>query len=122
MNQPNENAWIDSFPGAITVTDETGQIIAMNERAVEMFKSDGGKALIGKNVLDCHPEPARGKLEALFAASQPNAYTVTQNGQTRLIYQTPYWVDGKMAGLVELSVELPFDMPHFDRDHSSTTG
>ena len=34
----------------------------------------------------------------------------------KLIYQAPWYRDGVHAGLVELSLELPADMPHFVRD------
>ncbi len=51
--------WFNEFPGAITITDTDGVILEMNDMAVEdVFKSSGGRDLIGKNVLDCHPEPA----------------------------------------------------------------
>jgi hypothetical protein len=32
-----------------------------------------------------------------------------------LIYQTPWYQDGTYAGLVELELPLPPDMPHFVR-------
>ena len=28
----------------------------------------------------------------------------------------PWMKDGKPSGIVELSIEIPFDMPHFNRD------
>ena len=31
----------------------------MNEQAAKAYATQGGKALIGTNLLDCHPEPAR---------------------------------------------------------------
>ena len=61
-----DTAWFKGFPGAVTVTDAQGVIVAMNEQSAKVFEEDGGYALIGKNVLDCHPEPARSKLEELF--------------------------------------------------------
>ena len=42
-------------------------------------------------------------------------YDVFKNGVKKLIYQTPWMKDGKPAGLVEISLEIPFDMPHFVR-------
>jgi hypothetical protein len=32
-----------------------------------------------------------------------------------LIYQSPWYRDGQYAGFVEISLEIPFDMPHFIR-------
>ena len=111
-----DTAWFEGFPGAITVTDAEGVIIAMNEQSAQTFEKDGGYALIGKNVLDCHPEPARSKLANLLSSPRKNVYTVQKHGKKRLVYQTPYFIDGQFAGLVELGLELPEEMPHFNRD------
>jgi hypothetical protein len=40
------HAWIEEFPGAITVCDPQGIILEMNARAAESFQKDGGKELI----------------------------------------------------------------------------
>jgi len=45
-----------------------------------------------------------------------NTYTVEKRGIKKLIYQTPWFVDGKINGLVELSMEIPVEMAHFKRD------
>lgn len=107
--------WVKEFPGAVTVCDRDGRIIEMNEKACNTFAKDGGAALVGKNVLDCHPEPARSKLKALMAEQKKNAYTIEKNGVKKLIYQSPWYEDGKYMGFVELSLEIPFEMPHFVR-------
>ena len=111
-----DTAWFEGFPGAITVTDAEGVIIVMNDQSAAQFADDGGYNLIGKNVLDCHPEPARSKLEDQLASPKKNVYTIQKHGKKRLIYQTPYFTGGKFAGLVELGLEIPDDMPHFNRD------
>ena len=41
-----------------------------------------------------------------------NAYTIEKRGVRKLIYQTPWYEEGKVAGLVEYSIVLPPDMPH----------
>jgi transcriptional regulator with PAS, ATPase and Fis domain len=113
-----KNSWVKEFSGAITVCDPDGIILEMNDKAAESFEEDGGRALIGKNVFDCHPEPARGKLERLMEERQPNVYTIEKNGVKKLIYQAPCYKDGKYAGFLEMSLEIPFEMPHFVRDQS----
>jgi hypothetical protein len=45
-----------------------------------------------------------------------NVYTITKNGKKKLIYQAPYFVDGKFSGIVEMSLPLPEEIPHYDRD------
>ena len=111
----NENEWIKEFPAAVTVCDAKGIILEMNDKAAKTFEKDGGYALIGKNMLDCHPEPARAKTERLLAAKDKNVYTIEKNGIKKLIFQSPWFKDGKYAGFVELSLEIPFELPHFIR-------
>lgn len=107
--------WVEEFPAAVTVCDPEGVILDMNDRAAIAYEKDGGRALIGCNLLDCHPEPARRKTEALLAARQTNVYTIEKNGIKKLIYQSPWFQAGQYAGFVELSLEIPFEMPHFIR-------
>jgi hypothetical protein len=71
--------------------------------------------LISCNLLDCHPEQARLKVQALLAGHEKNAYTIEKNGIKKLIHQSPWYRDGQYAGFVELSLEIPLDMPHFFR-------
>jgi PAS domain-containing protein len=114
-----EHAWVQGFPGAVTVTDAAGVILEMNEAAREAFRKDGAEKLLGTRVLDCHPEPSRSRLEAMMAARRRNVYTIEKGGKKKLIYQTPWFRDGCFAGFVELSLEIPFDMPHFVRDDTA---
>jgi transcriptional regulator with PAS, ATPase and Fis domain len=109
------HAWIKSYPGAITVCDADGIILEMNDRAVDMFKDDGGEKLIGSNVLECHPEPARSHLAKMLQTQQQNMYTIEKNGIKKLIVQTPWYDNGRYSGFVELSLIVPFAMPHFIR-------
>lgn len=108
-------AWWHEFPGAITVCDEHGIITEMNERSAVTFEADGGRALVGGDVRACHPEAARAKLDDLFARRESNVYTIRKNGVRKLIYQAPVYRDGQFAGIVELSLPIPDDIPEFDR-------
>jgi transcriptional regulator with PAS, ATPase and Fis domain len=110
-----EPDWLSFFPGAITVSDAAGIVIAMNERAAETFATDGGRDLIGKNMLDCHPEPSASLVRELLANPRVNAYTIEKRGVKKLIYQAPWYRDGAFAGFVELSLVLPAELPHFIR-------
>ncbi|MBM3137976.1 MAG: PAS domain-containing protein [Chloroflexi bacterium] len=108
--------WFKSLPAPITVTDAAGIIVEINEAAAEMFKKDGGRALIGKDVMDCHPEPSCSRLRGMYANQSANVYTITKNGKKKLIYQTPYFSDDVFSGFVEICLDLPDEMPHFNRD------
>ena len=109
-------AWIAEFPGAVTVCDRTGIILYMNDRSAAVFAADGGRALVGCNLLDCHPEPARSTTAELLARPRVNVYTIEKRGVKKLIYQAPWYRSGECQGLVELSLEIPADMPHFVRE------
>ena len=108
--------WKDGVNFAITVCDAEGKIIEMNAKASATFAKSGGAGLAGKNLLDCHPEPAKTKLKKMLAEPFTNVYTIEKNGVKKLIYQTPWLRDGKPDGLLELSLEIPADMPHFIRN------
>lgn len=110
------NDWVKEFPGAVTVCDAAGRIVEMNGRSLEVFAADGGAKLIGTDVLDCHPEPSRTKLKVLMDERTTNVYTICKNGKKKIIYQAPWYKEGVYAGFVELSLEIPWDMPHFNRE------
>jgi transcriptional regulator with PAS, ATPase and Fis domain len=107
--------WAEQLPVAVTVTDANGTITGMNARSRETFAADGGAALIGQSVFACHPEPARSKTHGLYEARQPNHYTISKNGQRKIIHQLPWFRDGVFAGFVEISIPIPDELPHFDR-------
>ncbi len=108
-------SWVDEFAGSVTVCDAEGIILAMNDKAASGYEADGGRKLIGSNMLACHPEPARSKARALLENKQPNIYTIEKRGVKKLVYQSPWYKDGQFAGLVELVLEIPREMPHFIR-------
>ena len=108
-------AWVQEFPGAVTVCDRDGIILAMNDKSVRTFENSGGAALIGSDLFACHPEPSRTKVKELLSAGRPNVYTIEKNGIKKLIFQSPWYKDGQYAGFVELSLEIPFELPHFLR-------
>lgn len=107
--------WTNEFPGEITICDATGVILQMNDRAAKAFEKDGGRALLGTNLLDCHPEPSRTKLKNLLASGEVNAYTIEKGGVKKLIYQAPWRENGEYRGLVEIAIALPDALPHFVR-------
>jgi transcriptional regulator with PAS, ATPase and Fis domain len=107
--------WIHNFPDAVTVCNLQGIVLDLNEKAAAMFHKYGGKELIGKSLLDCHPEPARSKLLQLLQSGERNVYTIEKNGIHKLIYQAPWYHNGQRCGMVELALETPPEMPHFVR-------
>jgi PAS domain S-box-containing protein len=108
--------WVKEFPAAITVCDSRGIILEMNDKAAKGFQDQGGEKLIGTNLLDCHPEDARAKLEQMMKTQSVNVYTVENAGVRKFIFQSPWHEDGKYAGFVEIVTEIPKTIPHIVRD------
>ena len=111
-----ESAWVREFPAAITVCDASGIILEMNERSCTTFAEDGGAALIGTNLYDCHPGLAREKVSALLKSGAPNCYTIEKRGIRKLIFQSPWFENGSYRGFVEISIPIPEQLPHFVRE------
>ena len=61
------------------------------------------------------------QIEEMMKTHETNAYTIEKAGVKKLIYQAPWYrADGAFGGLVELSMVLPADMPHFVRTPAPT--
>jgi transcriptional regulator with PAS, ATPase and Fis domain len=108
-------AWLDGIAVAATVCDRQGMCLYLNDQAARLFAKDGGRSLVGKSLLDCHPEPARALFAAQLATPAPNTYTIEKGGKRKMINQLPWFQDGVFSGVVELSFELPASVPHFVR-------
>lgn len=113
---PEELSWVAELPASVTVTDESGVIIAMNARSRATFAAEGGAALLGTSVFACHPEPALTAIRTLYETRAPNHYTISKGGRKKIIHQLPWYRDGRFAGFVEISIPIPDTLPHFDRD------
>jgi transcriptional regulator with PAS, ATPase and Fis domain len=107
--------WYEELNFPVMVCDKDGVVVYMNQKSEEQYKKYGGKALIGKNLLDCHPEPSKSKLLQLLQEQKSNTYSIEKEGIKKLIHQTPWYKDGEYMGLVEISIEMPTGMPHFIR-------
>ena len=112
---PVEKSWTEELRANITVTDANGKIIELNQSACVGFAPEGGAALIGSNVFDCHPEPALTETRLLFKTQKPSHYTIRKKGQKKIIHQMPWYRDGAFAGFVEISIPIPDELPHFER-------
>jgi len=107
--------WLKEINAAVTVCDNTGIIVYMNEKSEQVFVNDGGKKLIGSNLFGCHPEPALTKLKEMLADGSTNVYTIEKDGKKKIIYQTPWFNENTFGGFIEISFNIPDEMPHFIR-------
>ncbi len=111
-----DHSWVEEFAGAVTLCSLDGTVLALNEKAAQGYADRGGKQLIGSNLFDCHSEESRAKLKRLIELRQTNIYTIEKKGVKKLIYQSPWYVGGECRGFMEISLEIPFEMPHFVRE------
>ncbi len=100
---------------SITVCDKNYILIYMNDKAVASYRDAGGKALLGQDIRICHRQASLDKMKAIMETGIPNAYTISKNGIRKLIYQAPWKSDGVIAGIVEFSIPIPDEMPHYVR-------
>ena len=105
--------WAKEMNCAVTVCDTKGVILFMNDKACKTFAKHGD--LIVKNLFDCHNLQSQEKIREMLATGGSNAYTIEKNGIKKMIYQTPWFDQGVVSGLVEISMELPEEMPHHIR-------
>jgi transcriptional regulator with PAS, ATPase and Fis domain len=113
-----EHSWVKEFPGPVVVSDASGIVIEMNDKAVEWFANRGGKGVLGKSLFDVHLQPSQGKIKELMGTKEANVYTIERGGVRWLVYQSPWHRDGEFAGLVELLLEVPTEIPHHVRTPS----
>ena len=107
--------WVEEFPGSITVCDAAGIILEMNRASAESLRTQGGKKLIGSNLMDCHPEPARSKLKRMMRNRQTNVYTVKKGRTRKIVLQTPWYRKKKYRGFVEISLKISGKIPNIVR-------
>lgn len=103
--------WAERMNCAVTVCDTECRILFMNEKSRATFGEMTGQSMAG-----CHSERSRRKISELLAAGGTNAYTIEKNGVRKMIYQTAWRRnDGSVGGLVEISMVIPAEMPHYVR-------
>lgn len=105
--------WAEELSSAVTVCDKEANIVYQNRKARKTF-SDYGE-LMGKNLKDCHGEKSWKMILEMLESGKSNTYTIEKKGVKKMIHQTPWYEEGNLMGLVEFSIELPEEMPHFIR-------
>lgn len=128
--------WARGCDFAVTICNINGDIIYINDKSRATFAKYGN--ILGSNLKNCHSPRSWKIITELLATGGSNSYTITKSGKKKIIYQTPWYVEqtdapqqeqgqaqsagqlvsnGKIiGGLVEISIELPANMPHYDRD------
>lgn len=97
---------------AVTICDKDGNILEMNRQSRDVNCPEGIESLVGENILPRHPESALSLLKEMMANETKHVYTIEKKGKKKLIYQIPWYQDGEYSGFIELSMVIPFEMPH----------
>ncbi len=105
--------WAEELGCAITVCDTEGVILYMNDKAKATFAKHGD--LIGKNLMNCHNDRSKSIIHDMLETGGTNCYTITKGGVRKMIYQSAWKENGQVKGLVEISMVIPEDMPHYNR-------
>ncbi len=105
--------WASELDCAVTVCDMEGIVVYRNSKSAKTFEKYG--ELLGKNLRECHGEHSWNMIMGMLKSGESNSYTIEKDGVKKLIYQTPWRVDGVVKGLVEFSIVIPGELPHFKR-------
>ena len=108
--------WLDEFPAVVTVCNLEGKIVYLNNKALKNFENDGGAALIGSDIFNCHPEPSRSKLRELMAKAGTNIYYTLKKGESHLIHQCPLYENGRYTWYAEFIFVIPEGTATHNRD------
>ncbi|MCQ2282808.1 MAG: PAS sensor protein [Bacteroidales bacterium] len=105
--------YLENVPNiAATVCDKEGIVLYQNKRAIDC---DGD--VVGKNLYNCHGEKAGAMIRHMIESGESNTYQIIRHGKHKLLHQTPWYdAEGNVAGLIELAINLPDQMPVFNRD------
>ncbi len=99
------------FGAAVTVSDDKGILLYLNDKARAIFETPENAPLVGKSMFDCHKQASQEMIRAMMESKAPHVYTIEKKGVKKLIYQAPWFENGVFKGLVELSMELPSEVP-----------
>lgn len=103
-------SWADELDCAITLCNTEGVVCYQNHRSIAVNGDVRGRSL-----LPCHNDRSREIIRRLLQTGGKNVYTIQKKGIRKLIYQTVWRDGGRIGGLVEFSMEIPEEMPHYIR-------
>ncbi len=108
MDQLELGSLFSGLRAEVTVADEAGRIVFLNDRAIAHYKDHGGQELIGKSLYDCHRPSSQAKIQEFYARYRagdlsPIRYHKDRgNGTAQSIVYIPIIVAGHFRGIAEL--------------------
>ena len=107
--------WVDKFGAAITVMDTEGNILDMNDAAMQALS--GGRNMIGENLMKCHQQASIDKMHDMMKNDHPNVYTIEKNGRKKMIYQAPWYKEDvwrRLGSIPDYGVHLGLEVGTHD--------
>jgi PAS domain-containing protein len=103
-------ALVDGLQGEVVIADENIDIVYMNEVAIRHYEKDGGAALVGRSLLDCHNPESRREIKEMYEAFangdlQARQWLLPKDGYARRVIVMPIVGDGRVKGCLELVIE-----------------
>lgn len=98
----------DGLRATVTVADEDGRIIFLNDLAIAHYADRGGRALIGTHLNDCHNPASQSKIRQMYTRYRSGDLTPTRyheeqgDGTARGIVVIPIIVEDQFRGIAEL--------------------
>ena len=103
----------------VTVSDEDGSIVFLNDLAAAHYADRGGRTLVGSNLNDCHNPASQRKIHEMYTRYRAGDLSPTryreekEDGTAHGIVVIPIVVEGRFRGIAELMwterPELVFD-------------
>ncbi len=105
--------YLENVDFAATVCDKEGVVVYQNARS----KKKNGD-VVGKSLYGCHAKRSQEMIRHMIETGECNDYEIIKHGKRKLLHQTPWFEEpgGEVAGLIELSIDLPDEYPTFNRD------
>jgi PAS domain-containing protein len=120
IDQDRLGALFGGLRAIVTVADEDGRIVFMNDLAIDHYADRGGEALIGTSLSDCHNPSSQSKIQQLYVRYRADDFIPTRyheekgDGLAESIVLIPLIVAGQFRGIAELiwteRAELVFEL------------
>ena len=108
ISQDELGALFSGLRAVLTVADEGGRIVFLNDLALAYYGDQGGEALIGTHLDGCHNPASQDKIKRLYARYRAGDLTPTRyceeegDGTAEYIVLIPLVVAGQFRGVAEL--------------------
>lgn len=108
--------WLEELPCSVMICDKNYKILYMNEKSAEDHAKDGGRKMVGTDLMECHPPEAQAKMRKMLASGRSNVYTMQLKRKKKLVYQCQWKKGRSVGGLFQLVFEVPSEIPNIVKD------